>query len=207
MDEIQPTPTPSVTTVTAPVSPTPDVFKTKLPSTIAFAIGILVFLLPFIDIKCNNMSIQKVSGVQLATGFNIKAGSDDSFLGKMDKIDTGAKKTENKEPNIYALIALLLGVVGLALSFVKAKSAISGSLLTGALAAVSLIVLMIDVKSKVKNEMKIPDTGGGTDDLGIGKMTESIGITVDFAPAFYIAIVAFLAAAFFCYKRMQGGKG
>lgn len=203
MDEIQPTPT---TTVTAPVSQTPDVFKTKFPSAIAFAIGILLFLLPFIDIKCNNMSIQKVSGVQLATGFNIKAGSDDSFLGKMDKIDTGAKKAENKDPNIYALIALLLGVVGLILSFVKAKAAINGSLLTGALAAAALIVLMIDVKSKVKSEMKIPDTGGGTDDLGIGKMTENIGITVDFAPAFYIAIIAFLAAAFFCYKRMQGSK-
>lgn len=207
MEEIQPTPAPAFMNVPPPVVSKPNVFGTKMPSTVAFAIGILLFLLPFIDIKCNNMSIQKVSGVQLATGFNIKSGSDDSFLGKMDKIDTGAKKTENKEPNIYALIALLLGIVGLVLSFVKAKAAISGSLLTGALAAVALIVLMVDVKSKVKSEMKIPDTGTGTDDLGIGKMTESIGITVDFAPAFYLAIIAFLAAAFFCYKRMQAGKG
>ena len=33
-----------------------------------------------------------------------------------------------------------------------------------------------------------------------------LNITVDFTPWFYIAVIAFLAAAFFCYKRMSASK-
>lgn len=47
MDTNQPT---SVTTST-PVSAAPGMFGTKMPSSIAFAVGILLFLLPFAAIK------------------------------------------------------------------------------------------------------------------------------------------------------------
>jgi hypothetical protein len=63
---------------------------------------------------------------------------------------------------------------------------------------------MIDVKSKVKAEM--PDLRNrprGDDASGFDKLGDSIYIAVDFTPWFYIAVIAFLAAAFFCYKRMQ----
>ena len=35
------------------------------------------------------------------------------------------------------------------------------------------------------------------------ELTEKMNISVDFTPWFYVAVVAFLAAAFFCYKRMS----
>jgi len=41
----------------------------------------------------------------------------------------------------------------------------------------------------------------------IGKdLSDSINISVDFTPWFYVAVLAFLAAAFFCYKRMSSMK-
>jgi len=119
------------TTTSAPVqtsvSSVQGVFGTKIPATVAFAIAVLLFFMPFIDIKCNSMSLQTVSGFQLATGFKMKnSGSDNSSLNDKITDDTKSKSrsdSEKKDPNFYALIALALGVLGLGLSLTKSKPA------------------------------------------------------------------------------------
>jgi hypothetical protein len=215
MDTNQPT---STATNYAPKSAAPGMFGTKMPSSIAFAVGVLLFLMPFVDIKCNNMSLQQVSGLQLATGFKMKNNSSDNpFLNdvKTDKIDEGitktTTKTDSKDPNLYAMIALGLGVLGLLLSFTNAKAAIGGAMVTGIGSAGALIGLMLDIKKKIK----IPSIGGGGSDKGglsekiddFGKeLGDKVNITVDFTPWFYVAVIAFLAAAFFCYQRMRSSK-
>jgi hypothetical protein len=215
MDTNQPT---ISTTTSAPASAAPGMFGTKIPSSVAFLVAVLLFFMPFIDIKCNNMSLQQVSGFQLATGFKMKnSSSDNSLLNdlKTDKVDEGitkaTAKTDKKEPNLYGMIALGLGVLGLLLSFTNAKAAIGGALVTGIASAGALIGMMLDIKKKVKLDM--PDMGGGKsgdDVLGLNKIgnevSDKVNISVDFTPWFYIAIIAFLAAAFFCYKRMQSSK-
>ena len=215
MDTNQPTIT---TTTSAPASAAPGMFGTKIPSSVAFVVAVLLFFMPFIDIKCNNMSLQQVSGFQLATGFKMKnSSSDNSILNelKTDKVDEGitkaTTKSDNKDPNLYAMIALGLGILGLLLSFTNAKAAIGGALVTGIASAGALIGMMLDIKKKVKLDM--PDSGAGKsgdDTLGLDKigkeMSDKVNITVDFTPWFYIAVIAFLAAAFFCYKRMQSSK-
>ena len=191
------------------------VFGTKIPSTVSFAVGVLLFFMPFIDIKCNNMSLQQVSGFQLATGFQMKNNSsNNSFLNglKTDKVDEGITKTttksDKKDPNLFAMVALGLGVLGLLLSFTNAKAAIGGAMVIGIASAAALIGLMLDIKKKVKLDM--PDTGGKTatdDSFGLDKlgqqMNDKMNISVDFTAWFYVAVIAFLVAAFFCYKRMQ----
>ena len=201
---------------------TPSIFGTKIPSTVAFAIAVLLFFMPFIEIKCNGTSLQTVSGLELATGFKMKNNSSgNSFMNdvKTGDADKEASKTnsqsDNKDPNLFAMIAMGLGVLGLALSFANAKAAMGGAMLTGAAAAAALIGLLIDLKKNIKSsipksEKNSNDTGGT--DIGeglnnIGKqMNDSLNITVDFTPWFYIALIAFLAAAFFCYKRMAASK-
>lgn len=190
-------------------TPQPGIFGTKIPSSIAFGVGVLLFFMPFLDIKCNTMVLQKVSGVQLATGFQIKSpGSDNTLVGgfeNMNDNDTKATtKGEKKEPNMLALAALVLGVIGLVFALLNAKTGGTGGIITGILAAVALIATMIDVKSKVKAEMPgLRNRPGGDDASGFDKLGDSIYIAVDFTAWFYIAVIAFLAAAFFCYKRMQ----
>jgi hypothetical protein len=190
-------------------------FGTKVPSTVAFAVGVLLFFMPFVDIKCNGTSLQTISGFQLATGFKMKNNSSDSpFLNdvKTDKVDEtitkSTTKTDKKEPNLYAMIAMGLGVLGLLLSFTNAKAAIGGAMITGIASAGALIGMMIDVKKKVKLDMG--DTGtkssGSADNLGLDKLGDNLKITVDFTPWFYIAVIAFLAAAYFCYRRMSASK-
>ena len=66
-------------------APQPGIFGTKIPSSVAFGIGVLLFFMPFVDIKCNSMTLQKVTGAQLATGFEIKGpGSDNSLVGDFE---------------------------------------------------------------------------------------------------------------------------
>lgn len=213
MDQQQP--------VTQPVyaPPPTGVLWTKIPSNVAFAIAVLLFFMPFIDIKCNNMSLQTVSGLQLATGFKMKnSSSNNSLLNdvKPDVVDEGitkaTTKTDKKDPNLYAMIAMGLGVLGLILSFTNAKVAIGGAMVTGIASAGALIGMMLDIKKKVKLDM--PDMGSkkteGDMSEGFNKigkdLSDSINITVDFTPWFYVAVLAFLAAAFFCYKRMSSMK-
>lgn len=219
MDSNQPlTPAP----VYVPAPATPGMFGTKVPSSVAFLVAMLLFLMPFVDIKCNGTSLQTITGVQLATGFKMKS-TDNSLLNdaKTDNADTAITKTtttetttttttnnkDKKEPNLYALIAIGLGVLGLLLSFTNAKAAIGGAMITGIGSAAALIGMMLDVKKKVKLDMPATTkTGSGSDALGLDKLGDSLKITVDFTPWFYISVIAFLVAAFFCYKRMQSSK-
>ena len=103
-------------------------------------------------------------------------------------------------------MALDLDVLGLLLSFTNAKAAIGGAMVTGIASAGSLIGMMLDIKKKVKMDMSSggnkSGSGGGLDDFG-KELTDKMNISVDFTPWFYVAVVAFLAAAFFCYKRMS----
>lgn len=215
MDTNQPT-APTTTYVPAPAAS--GIFGTKIPSSVAFAVGVLLFFMPFIDIKCNNMSLKKVSGFELATGFQMKKNSSNNpFLNDMNTgNDEGGNKTsaksEKKDPNLFAMIALGLGVLGLGLSFVRSKAAMGGAMVIGIGAAGALIGMMLDVKKQIKADMS--SMGGSNGDKGasegFGDFGKELGdqmkITADFTPWFYVAVVAFLAAAFFCYKRMQSSK-
>jgi hypothetical protein len=179
--------------------PQPGIFGTKIPSSVAFAIGILLFFMPFVELRCNGMAIQKISGFELATGFKVKS-QDDSFLGNMDRLtnenidNNNTAKKERKDPNTYAIAALVMGVLGLALSFAAKGIASIGGTITGVLSAACLILLLIDLKKKLKTEL--------TDTVSMGN-TGEVRISLDFTPVFYISVIVFLAAAFFSYKRLK----
>jgi hypothetical protein len=167
------------------------IFGTKIPSSVAFIVAVLLFFLPFVDIKCNDISLQKVSGIELATGFNIKGpGSDNSLFGNVEK-NTGAKG-EKKDPYVYALVALALGVGGFLLSLINKKTTAFGGIIMGALGTAAMIGMMIDIKADIKGE------GLGTED--------GVKVAVEFTLWFFVTIIAFLAAAFFSYRRMRSEK-
>lgn len=194
MDTNQPT-----DPITQQPVPAPGLFGTKIPSAAAFVVGILLFFMPFIDIKCNDASLQKVNGAELATGFHVKGpGGDNSLL---DNFNDGFgnernanNKPEKKDPNMFALAALLFGAAGLLLSLLNNhKAGGVGALLTGTVAGLALIGLMMDIK----------------DDLGKESMSKdpNISISVEFTAWFYLTVLLFLLAAFFGYKRIKEGKG
>ena len=181
----------------APVA-APGIFGTSLPSIATLAVGVLLFLLPFVDFKCNNVSLKKASGFELATGFSIEKGGGNSMFSNGES----SSSKEKREGNIYAMIALGLGIVALGLSFVKVKAALGLSMVTAIGAAVALILLMIDIKKQISTESR-GTSPSGDDPLGMNKMAENINLRAEFTPEFYLAVVAFLAAAWFLYQRMK----
>jgi hypothetical protein len=112
-------------------------------------------------------------------------------------------KTEKKDPNMLALAALVLGVAGLIFSLRDAKT---GGLITGILAAVALTATMIDIKSKLKSELPDLNKARGNTTSDFDRLGDSMYIAVDFTPWFYIAVIAFAAGAFFCYKWKNENK-
>jgi hypothetical protein len=183
-------------------------FGTKVPSSVAFLAGILLFLLPFAEIKCGGTVIAKNTGLGIAIGKEWQSVASKNMFGGTDndnKDEGGMKKKQ--DPNMYAIVGLGLGVLGLLLSFANARAAAGSAILTGVLSAGALIGLMLDLQKKVKT-----DTGGnvgnnndGGNMFGLDKLND-VKMTIGFTPWFYIAIVAFLAAAFFSYWRMRTTK-
>ena len=190
--ETSQTETPAMPVTPAPQAP--GILGTKIPATTSFVIAVLVFLMPFLDIRCNEMSLKKINGVELATGYQIDSpGKNNSLLGGLENKETGSfSKNEKKESNMYAMAALLIGAVGLVLSLLNAKTAMAAASATGALAAVALIGLMVDINRQVSSQQ--------------AEQSKDVVISVNFTVWFYLSVLAFLAAAYFSYQRMRQSK-
>ncbi len=195
----------SSTTYTA-TTPPPGLFGTKIPSTAAFLVAILVFLLPFSEIKCGGSTLMNKSGLDYALGKEWKfAGG----YGKDMMKDMGTKTGGEKEGNarIFILAALGLGVLGLLTSFAAGKTGSRIGLVSGILGAGVLIGFMFDIKKWFNDglaKQAAEKTTEGADSMGfekIGNTMNDIKPTLAFTPWFYIAVVAFLLAAFFCFRR------
>jgi hypothetical protein len=194
------------TIIPASNNPGPGLLFTKIPSVASFAVGLLLFFVPFLDIKCNNMVLQKVSGIQLATGFKVKGpGTDNSLFGNLEKMDNDGSntkvKSEKKSPNTLALVALGLGVAGLLFAIGNLKKA---SMVAAAFTVVALIATMIDVKGQLKTELS-SSRSAGADAFGSGNnFGNDVLVSIDFTAGFYLTVLVFAAAAFFGYKWIRG---
>lgn len=171
------------------------------PGSISFLVGILLFLLPFVDIKCGGTTIKEVKGFELATGFTIEdKNSKQSLFGNMGIDQTlSNSKSEKREPNMFALAALGLGVLGFIIAFLaKGRSALAA--LFGLLASVALIALMIDIKSDSKLNTA-PSSNNNLD--GLNSNFGNDVIRAEFTPWIYLTIIVFLLAAYFCWQKKR----
>ncbi|MBL7730481.1 MAG: hypothetical protein JNM88_04830 [Chitinophagaceae bacterium] len=203
METNQPTSQP----VYAPASAAPGMFGTKVPSAVAFAAGILLFLMPFADIRCGGFKVAQKSGLDFALNNEWKIATG-GFGGdtKTDKA-LSAGKEEKGNTQYYIIGALGLGVLGLMLTFAGAKAG-GGGVVTGVLAAGALIAFMIELKKNFANSLRqqaIEKATEKTNDFGFNSLDDAKAV-LTITPWLYVAIVAFLAAAFFCYKRMSAPK-
>src|SRR4029078_10489699 len=148
------------TQATVPVSPSTTstgLLGTKIPSSIAFLLGILLFLLPFAEIRCNGAAVANNTGVGIATGTEWKEVVTKSIFGSgfQNNPSTNESKVQKQDPNVFAIAALALGVIGVLIAFLTPKGGGRFNLFVGALAAVSLIAMLIDLRSKLKSENSV----------------------------------------------------
>src|ERR1700754_2405520 len=189
--DTQPPVTPSTPAIPIPPPSSRGIFGTGLPTSIAFVLGTILFLMPFVDLKCNNMIIERVTGLQLATGFKVEKQQNNSMFGNAET--NLQSRSDDKLKSDFALVALLLAVIAAVLSFLKFGNRAAVCAVAGILTVVALIGTAIDVKRQLSinlGEHKLNDNGlnmnfGGSADV----------INADFTGAFYFTILLFIAGA------------
>jgi len=184
------------TQATAPVSsyasPT-GLFGTKIPSSMAFLLAVLLFLLPFAEIRCNGAAVANNTGLGIAIGAEWKEVVSKSIFGNdfRDNPSVNGNKVQKQDPNIFAIAALALGVIGVFVAFLAPKGGGRLNLFVGALAAASLITMLIDLRSKAKSDNSIKSS-----DLNFNV---GVSVTVDGTGWFYLAIILFILGGVFSY--------
>ncbi len=113
--------------VASPATPSSTgIFGTKIPATAAFLVAILLFLLPFGEVRCNGSAMANNTGVGIAMGSEWKEVVTKNIFG--ESLNTNDSKKEfNRKINLFI----------------------------GLLAAASLIAMLIDLKSKVKSDTSV----------------------------------------------------
>lgn len=135
---------------------------------VTYGVALLAFLLPFFNITCESkkggegMTIATVSGLAMVYG-----GEMGGMITESDDEDMKIKDLSvDVEP--FAIIAFLLVLVGLGLSFVNKPNLIPAHLGVAGLGLVSLIILYVQVTGQeTENLMAGMGDGPGSDEVTI----------------------------------------
>lgn len=186
--------------VMAPTNTT-DVYRKPYLTTAAYALALLLFLLPFFDIKCNDVSMAKLSGICMATGGKPNVSRDleemqNSFPGERRR--TAASVDGEGQLFITALFAMLLGVAGLLYSLFNKDENQRAGMYIGGLGALALIGTWIQVNSFVSENTRMQ--GGPLPD---DRFTAMMRVSASPTLWFFLCLLCFLAAAFISYQKSK----
>lgn len=177
-------------------------FRRRHTVTISFIAGILLFLLPFAELRCVEYKLAKNSGWGLATGAQWTSGTLNDLQNMMQSI-SGKEEREKQfqqemkdGPNIFAIAALAAGVVGLAVALLPGRKRSLITLSAGILGVLMLVALFFQLKWQLRSQLS-----SGKDSDGTGMSTYSKLISIRFTVWYYLALASFAVAAFFGYKH------
>ncbi len=150
----------------------------------AFFIALMGFFLTFTDINCNGQKLDSVSGIELVTGYKQELGIDKS---------AETPETERYDPNIFALnafIAALLGIIIFAIKKFRTNYALTT--LVAVIGFVCMLMLMIDLKTKLANAQKNNST-----------LNIDLNIEFEMKIGYWIVTACFLLAAAWNFLKMR----
>jgi len=150
---------------------------TKKISASFFALILICFFLPFVSVSCQNLSILKLSGIELVTGTTMKMPS------------LGSQSEEEKIPaDARAIFALTAAAVGLGTSFSEKRRSTLFSAISAVIGFSSLLWLKSSLDSEIAKQ--------GSDFMGI-KVTYESG----FWGAFLLFISASILNAWVFFEK------
>ncbi len=174
-------------------------FRKRHTNTISFAVGILLFLLPFAEVKCGSVTLVGNTGIGIAAGLPWKTAmgaSDNEYFNKLRQpTATSSSQLLNEGPNVFAILALVFAALGVAICFSYHKMRSMAGLSAGILAAIMMIALLIQYKLAMKSALSSSDD---LKDVNMGAM-----LKLKFTAWYFLSLVSFTAAAFFSYKHSR----
>ena len=160
-------------------------------SSVAFLVGILLFLLPFVNIKCNEQKFASNTGIGLAFGTNYKTTSQLKSEENNRERDVSITDRQSGKMYVAALISLLLGITGFILTIIRPGAGKLNSMIA-VLAALAMIILLMHIKYDVRDKSSREITEG---------FRASLKVTVEFTAWYYLSLLSFLAASFLSYRK------
>jgi len=156
----------------------------RIPASLAFLVGSLLFFLPFVELKCNGELLAKPTGIDLATGkTTVVLTSSEKFWDKK-KDWTITTTSKEQDPNIFAISALFLGAVGFIIALLNFQSTPRLSGVIAILAIAAMIALMLDIQSQVNKR--------GENINNVKVTIDSIKVTADFTKWYFLSICSFI---------------
>jgi hypothetical protein len=115
----------------------------------AFAIIIICFFLPFVNLTCSGQTVMSLTGIQLITGAEYKPQgmfNQEEMFDNQPEQQTGLKTSgQDIEAQPMAFFALLFAVVGLILSFIKNRIMAIICTVASVLGAVCMLLLKANI--------------------------------------------------------------
>lgn len=168
-------------------------FRMRYTSTVTLALGILLFFLPFVQVKCGPSVLAENSGMGIALGRPWKLGSLGSAFSMMDKEKNplSRERALKDKPNVFALLALAAVLAGLAVSLFRFSHRAVTVMSTSIFALLMLLALLIQYRMQLNKALS------GDGDAAAAGAFIKIGFTI----WYYITLLFLAAAAFFSYKH------
>jgi ABC-type Na+ efflux pump permease subunit len=148
-----------------------------------FTLILICFFLPFVSITCADTKIAKLKGTDLAFGTKIEYRQGEDLFGR-------SKQTEKVEPELFALLAFLLTIIGLVISTIALSSKIEKQKnFQIALSIISLLIFISILALKFKLDSDISGRG------------ELSGLELKYEAPYWIVLISsvinFLLVVFF----------
>lgn len=150
----------------------------KVISPALFGLILICFLLPWVNVSCQNYKISSISGIEFVTGktfeepqmFKEQFGSQ----GRIPK----SSKNEGLKPQLYVILALVCVITGFVLTFIKNKITLISNVV------VSILAFLFIVLQKIKLEEELVRKSQGL-------------IQIDYLFGFYLTLILLVGTAGF----------
>ena len=141
-------------------------------------IAFIGFFLTFTEINCNGKTLDTITGLELATGYQ-----EDIDLLQSGNTDTEKKGIERYDPNIFALNGILAAIIGLILFLLPGmRKQYALHAIVAAIGFASMIGLMINLKTELAKAR--------SGDQGVVNI--NLDLTFDMQPGYWLVTSAFL---------------
>lgn len=174
-------------------------YRKKHISSISLIVGLLLFLLPFAEMKCMGIKLLSNTGIGIARGSEWQVLESRNRVSKKinEKMETKDGKNLLKDrPNIFLLVAMASAIFGIGMTYASQPWKYRAGMWSGIVCCVMMVAMMIQLRFEMKAGMnKIPDKDN---ELGAG--FKNI-VQLKFTIWYYLSLIGFALAAYFNYKK------